>query len=734
MTVTDDPAAPGTAALAAALLEDEARRQQAAAEAGDGPEPVDAGTLIGVGGDALSLRQVVQSGGYSTLAVLFGLNLVDEFEKVALAVLGPDVQRSLNLSDAGLTLVGGVGAFTVVLAAIPFGMLADRRGRTALLGVTSLVWSVAALVSGLVTAAWQLALTRLAIGVGKGNYPVATSVLADRYPVAGRARIFAAHNLANPVANLLAPLLAGGIAALFGWRAAFVVLALPCVLLALCCFALRDPERGANERATLVDEQGEALPDLVADPVPFAAAFDRVRRIRTFNALMTALGAIGLGIAGLPVLFNLFLEQEYGLGSFGRGVVSTCTALGGIVGLTVGARFADRLFREDPAKVLRLGGACLALFGVLYPVSLYMPSPALLVAVQVPAGALAAVPFTVVSTIVASVVPYRLRGFAFAVVGIYLVFVGALLGGVVTGLLSDELGERAAMSTAVPVAFGLAGAYVWSASRHVLDDMAAVVAELAEERDEAARAEQDRDDELLQVRNLDVSYGPVQVLFEVDLVVRRGEVLALLGTNGAGKSTLLRAISGLTLPQRGVVRFGGRAVTFTDATERVRRGIVQVPGGKAVFPSLSVRDNLLAGAYTFVWDGARLERRSAEVLDLFPRLRERLDQPAGTLSGGEQQMLALAKALLLEPEILLIDELSLGLAPVMVQEILQTIDVLRSRGVTMVVVEQSLNVALSISDRAVFMEKGRVRFEGPAAELLERDDLARAVFLGGEGG
>jgi ABC-type branched-subunit amino acid transport system ATPase component len=216
--------------------------------------------------------------------------------------------------------------------------------------------------------------------------------------------------------------------------------------------------------------------------------------------------------------------------------------------------------------------------------------------------------------------------------------------------------------------------------------------------------------------------------------VRAGEVVGVIGPNGAGKSTVLRAISGLALPERGVIRFQGRTVTFTDATERVRRGIVQVPGGKAAFPSLTVRENLLAGAYTFIWNAKQLEAKSAEVLALFPRLQERMDQPAGTLSGGEQQMLALAKALLLDPELLLIDELSLGLAPVMVQEILQTIDVLKERGITMIVVEQSLNVALSISDRAVFMEKGRVRFEGPAAELLERDDLARAVFLGGEGG
>lgn len=722
------------AALAAALLDEEARRQ-AEAHAITAPTEIADDQLIGVGDDAMSLRQVVGAGGVSTLAILFGLNLVDEFEKVSLAILGPDVQRSLGLSDAGLALMGGLSAVTVVLAAIPLGLLADRRSRTRLLGVTSLLWSGAALLSGLVTSVWQFALTRVAIGLGKGNYPVASSVLADRYPVAGRTRVFAAHGLANPAANLVAPLLAGGIAAVAGWRAAFVVLAIPCVVLAVLAFTLRDPERGANERSAVLDEQGNELPKVEADPIPALAAFDRLRKVRTFNAMMIALGALGLGFAGVPAIFNLLLEQRYGLGSLGRGAVGSATAVSGALGLLLGARAADRLFRKDPSNVLRLTGAALAAYGLLFTAGLYMPNVWLLLLFHIPAGALPATVFAVNGSIMASVVPYRMRGFAFAIVGIYLVFVGGLIGGVLTGGLSDALGERTAITIVMPAAFALAGLLTAASARHVKRDMALVVEELQEERAEVARSgSAEAAGELLQIRNLDFSYGPVQVLFDVDLVVREGEVLALLGTNGAGKSTVLRAISGLALPERGVIRFQGRAVTFTDATERVRRGIVQVPGGKAIFPSLSVRENLLAGAYTFIWDSARLEKKSAEVLELFPRLLERLDQPAGTLSGGEQQMLALAKALLLDPELLLIDELSLGLAPVMVQEILQTIDVLKERGITMLIVEQSLNVALSISDRAVFMEKGRVRFEGPAAELMERDDLARAVFLGGEGG
>jgi ABC-type branched-subunit amino acid transport system ATPase component len=236
---------------------------------------------------------------------------------------------------------------------------------------------------------------------------------------------------------------------------------------------------------------------------------------------------------------------------------------------------------------------------------------------------------------------------------------------------------------------------------------------------------------LLEVREVDFSYGPVQVLFGVNLDVARGEVLALLGTNGAGKSTLLRAISGLGRVDRGQIVFDGVDITDSEPGERVRRGVVQMPGGKAIFPDLTVAENLQAASYTFIWDRPKVAERIARALELFPVLGSRMDQTAATLSGGEQQMLGLATTLLLEPTILLIDELSLGLAPVVVEQLLEIIGQLRETGLTIVIVEQSVNVALSVADRAVFMEKGAVRFEGSAADLLERDDLVRAVFLGG---
>ncbi|MEY2570680.1 MAG: hypothetical protein QOE63_1030 [Acidimicrobiaceae bacterium] len=235
---------------------------------------------------------------------------------------------------------------------------------------------------------------------------------------------------------------------------------------------------------------------------------------------------------------------------------------------------------------------------------------------------------------------------------------------------------------------------------------------------------------LLEVRQLDVAYGPVQVLFDVTLDVHVGEVLALLGTNGAGKSTLLKTVSGLLTPTSGTVTFAGDDITRAATDRRVAAGIVQVSGGSAVFPTMTVNDNLRIGAFTYLRDKRRVAAKTAEVLDLFPSLASRAKQDAGTLSGGEQQMLAMAKALLLDPTLLIIDELSLGLAPIVVEQLLGIIQGLRARGLTMLIVEQSLNVALAFADRAVFLERGQVRFTGPARELVDNGDLVRAVFLG----
>ena len=241
------------------------------------------------------------------------------------------------------------------------------------------------------------------------------------------------------------------------------------------------------------------------------------------------------------------------------------------------------------------------------------------------------------------------------------------------------------------------------------------------------------DGPLLSCRGIDMAYGPVQILFGVDFDVAQGEIVALLGTNGAGKSTLLKGICGLVKPKRGTVTFAGENVTSLPADVTTHRGIALMPGGKGVFPTLSVAENLRLFAWLIRKDAAEIEATRKEVFELFPILNQRQDQMAGDLSGGEQQMLALGGALMTKPKLLMIDELSLGLAPTIVGQLLEVVREIHRRGTTIVIVEQSINVALQLAQRAVFMEKGEVRFEGATADLLDRPDILRSVFIAGAG-
>ena len=233
----------------------------------------------------------------------------------------------------------------------------------------------------------------------------------------------------------------------------------------------------------------------------------------------------------------------------------------------------------------------------------------------------------------------------------------------------------------------------------------------------------------LEARDVDFSYGQLQVLFGISLELRRGEALALLGTNGAGKSTILRVIAGLEKPSRGQVRYFGQDITATPAERLPGQGLLLVVGGRAVFADMTVADNLEMEAHAARLGADRLQERLDVVYSTFPVLAARRRQRAGTLSGGEQQQVALAKALLLDPKVLCIDELSLGLAPVIVGELLELVRRIHATGVSLIVVEQSLNIAAELCERSVFLEKGQVRFEGPTKDLLARDDIARAVFL-----
>jgi ABC-type branched-subunit amino acid transport system ATPase component len=235
---------------------------------------------------------------------------------------------------------------------------------------------------------------------------------------------------------------------------------------------------------------------------------------------------------------------------------------------------------------------------------------------------------------------------------------------------------------------------------------------------------------LLAIRDIDFAYGSTRILFGVSLHVDAGEAVGLLGTNGAGKSTLLRVLAGLEKPSAGTVTLDGEDITGVAAEQLATRGVVLVPGGRAVFGDMTVEENLQMQALGIRRQRQLLKERYERVLETFPGLSRRLKTPAGRLSGGEQQQVALAKALLLDPRVLCIDELSLGLAPVVVGELLAVVQEINRSGVAVIVVEQSLNIAAQLCGRSVFLEKGHVRFEGRTADLLERDDIARAVFFG----
>jgi branched-chain amino acid transport system ATP-binding protein len=235
----------------------------------------------------------------------------------------------------------------------------------------------------------------------------------------------------------------------------------------------------------------------------------------------------------------------------------------------------------------------------------------------------------------------------------------------------------------------------------------------------------------LSCRNLDVGYGGVQVLFGVDFDVERGEIVALLGTNGAGKSTLLRTISGLVHPTTGDIVFDGTVITGAEPHQTARMGIVHVPGGRSVFPTMTVSDHFKAAGWLLDRSDSGVRARTDEVLERFPHLQRRQNTMAGNLSGGEQQMLGLGMAFLARPKLLVIDELSLGLAPAVVELLLDMVRAIHAEGSTIVLVEQSVNVALTLAHRAYFMEKGEVRFQGPAPQLLEQRELLRSVFLEG---
>lgn len=238
---------------------------------------------------------------------------------------------------------------------------------------------------------------------------------------------------------------------------------------------------------------------------------------------------------------------------------------------------------------------------------------------------------------------------------------------------------------------------------------------------------------MLIIENLQAGYGKVQVLHGISIQVPKGKIVTLIGSNGAGKTTTMRAVSGMIKPTAGKITLAGQEITGLDSHQIAKRGLAHSPEGRRVFPTLSVLDNIRLGAfvrYTHARPQGDIESDLQQAFELFPSLKERTHQIAGTLSGGEQQMLAMARAMMLNPEVILLDEPSMGLAPILVEEVFNIISRLKSQGVTMLLVEQFAAAALKVADYGYVLENGRISVHGPADKLKD-DPAVKAAYLGG---
>ena len=734
--MSDSSSQSAATSLSSAILSDEEARADAAQAAKRDVLYEDA-ALPGVGAEEVSLRDGLRRGGMLTFGTLAAIEAFDELEGAALSLLGPDIANTFGVSDGTITFITAASAAFYMLGAAPMGWMADRMRRIPIVAIATITFAFFSFATGLAVSAFMLFWLRFGAGIAKANsLTIHPALLADAYPIAIRGRMYAMEKGISQVAATISPILVGAVATAAGgdegWRWAYLIFSIPIAVMGFFALRIPEPERGQWEKREVL---GRSLKSEEGMDISAEAAFARIWRIDTIRYMTIALVALGFALFPAGSIQSFFLEEEFGLDAWERGLAISPTALGLLLFLPlIGKRF-DRTFKRDPNRALRILGALLFPLTATVPIQYFMPNVYLFVVWGVVNGTLLGASFSMIGPAVQTVLPYRLRSMGMAIIMFFMFVIGAVGGGLLASFLQDEIGERSTIISVTVIAMPLGAFYIMRGASRMRRDLSLVVSELKEEEEEQQRrAQPGATIPALQLHNIDFSYGQVQVLFDLSFEVQQGETLALLGTNGAGKSTALRVVTGLNTPERGIIRLGGRTITFATPEQRVAMGIQLLPGGGGVFRSMTIGDNILVGAGPYRRDRAALIQRLDYVFELFPMLKDRQHELAGDLSGGQQQMLALARVMLHQPKILLIDELSLGLAPSVVAELLELVESLKSAGQTMIVVEQSLNVALSIAERAIFLEKGEVRFEGRTADLVGRDDIARAVFLGDEGG
>jgi ABC-type branched-subunit amino acid transport system ATPase component/sugar phosphate permease len=678
-----------------------------------------------------SIWGILRKSGFSPLLLFTAAALVSSTFGAGIGLLGPNIQRAFHLSDTGLAATAFVVNVAQVAWAIPVAVAADRGSRKVVAGVTLLIFAVVAPLMALARNVWPFVFLYMAAAVAYGtNQTVHNSYLADAYPTEARARVFSYHYAADPISSTLGIFVVGLIATAGGsWRWGLVI-ALLGIPIGVAILFLREPDKGANESSHILKAAGMDVSSQqqAAPRVLLGSAVNRLLKIRSLYYQLVAVAVLGFVSLGTSVFGSLYLERVWHQGIGQRGHVYLVTGLSTFLGIPLSYAIGDRLFRRAPQAPLLLAGASLVLYGLFFSGALYMPRLWLVeLGWFLANAAIAPIAISIFQTLAATAPP-EMRSICFGLFGFYGLVFGGFTGAVLLGAISEAIGVKGALALMGPVS-ALGGVLLMVGSRFVRRDITLVIEDVLERYAEGKRRQSGAEIPALQIHNLDFSYGNQQVLFDVNLEVRQGEVVALLGTNGAGKSTLLRAVAGLEHPTRGVIRLFGANTTYLEAEQVLDLGVALLVGGKMTFPGLSVRDNLRVGGYSLRRHALRHKAALERALQMFPELEPRLDQAAGTLSGGEQQMLALARVTMTEPRLLMIDELTLGLAPMTVERLMEIVRQINARGTTVVLVEQSVNRAMSLAARAVFLERGQVRFDGPTSELLRRDDLLRPVFL-----
>ena len=701
---------------------------------------------LGVAGDenTESFRSLVRKHdlSYYPIIALGLLFITGAFQSYAFTVLTPEISRTLGISIAAIAGARALYQLAIAVAPLPIARLSQSRARRAMLCiVTGILWSAITLTTGFVTSLVALIAILCLDGLATGSVAALHApLIVDNYPPAARVRALTAYTAIGTFGQALAPLLVGLLASVAGlnWRGVFLALGVTSLLMALCAIRLRDPGFGKWDteqlRASVHEEHGEPADSLSAEDVAlgFWEICRRVLLIPTNRRVFAGFAVYGVLTVPLGTFISVFLDQKWNLGPGQRGLFFSMFFGIGVLALVLYGSRGEKQFRAAPGRVLRTAGFLLAGAVVFIALGGLMPALVPMVICFGIAGGCIGLLQPMLGISMLSIVPSHMRPHAQALAGIF-VAIGGSAGALLLSGVETQFGIGGTMvAIAIP---GVIGAFIIaSAGQFIEDDLDRMIDEVVED-EEIRRIRRDGGHlPMLAARGVNFSYGQLQVLFDVNFTIDDGEMVALLGVNGAGKSTLLKVISGIGLPTAGSVRYRGQEITYLDAERRLRLGITQIPGGRAVFGPMTVVENLRSYGYTMAKERGSVDRAIETCFEAFPRLHERRNSLASTLSGGEQQMLGLSKALMLRPRLLLIDELSLGLAPVIVGQLLDMVRQINADGAAVVLVEQSVNIALNLVDHAYLMEKGEMRFDGRADELLARDDLLRAVFLHGAGG